>query len=86
MVQSPVQMDRTRKIVCLYLGKFPTICPKEKLQIAIPKLKMEKGIPETSPVKYCMPENQCAANHCIQTVKMLPEKVENSNPQVRSAE
>jgi len=48
-------MDRTRKIVCLYLGKFPTICPKEKFQMAI-KLKMEKGIPETSPVKYCMPE------------------------------
>ena len=49
-------MDRARKIVCLYLGQFPTICPKEKLQMAIPKLKMKKGIPETSPVKYCMPE------------------------------
>ena len=56
-------MDRTRKIDCLYLGKFPTICPKEKFQMAIKlkmqmaiKLKMEKGIPETSPVKYCMPE------------------------------
>ena len=86
MVQSPVQMDRTRKIVCLYLGKFPTICPKEKLQIAIPKLKMEKGIPETSPVKYCMPEKSMRCKSLYPNCEDASRKMENSNPQVRSAE
>ena len=79
-------MHRTRKIVCLYLGESPTLGPKEKLQMAIPKLKMKEGIPETSPVKYCMPKKSMRCKSLYPNCKDASRKKESSNPEVRSAE